>query len=152
MVAAALSFAASAYPQASLSHIRDVMLQTVTKNDNYTGKSISDGTLNLGAMMKALEAEYGPKITVTVTGNIVANTNVWTNNSVVLTLTTNVPVNTPTGWTQTSPTTFTKNIDQNGSISVSFSDSSGNSGTASYNVTNIDKNIPQVTITSPANL
>ena len=60
----------------------------------------------------------------------------------ILTLTVSEPLSsTPTGWTQdpNNPLIYTRSVENNGAITVNFTDQVGNPGSTTFNVTNIDR-------------
>jgi len=61
---------------------------------------------------------------------------------VILTLTVSEPLaSTPTGWTQdpNNPLIYTHTVENNGEITVNFTDQVGNPGSTTFNVTNINR-------------
>ena len=93
-------------------------------------------------------AKYTKDIKVTIidkkvpTGTITSNETSTTTNDVILTLTVSEPLSsTPTGWTQdpNNPLIYTRTVENNGEITVDFTDQVGNPGSTTFNVTNIDR-------------
>lgn len=120
IVVASLVFAKSAYPNKTFPELAQIMKETVTVNDNFRGKAISNGTLNLGAMMERLENDAGYNAT-SPTGNITASLD-NSRNFVKLTLRTNKIVNVPSPWVKVNDTTYELNVNRNWEISVEISD------------------------------
>lgn len=120
IVVASLVFAKSAYPDKTFPELAQIMKETVTVNDNFRGKAISNGTLNLGAMMERLENDAGYNAT-SPTGNITASLD-NSRNFVKLTLRTNKIVNVPSPWLKVNDTTYELNVNRNWEISVEISD------------------------------
>ena len=116
--------------------------KTVTQNES--------GTVNLINGSKTWSVSYNiiniDKIAPT--GNITANPTTPTNWNVTLTLKTNEVVETPTWWIKVNDITYTKVISSNENVTVNFTDIAGNTWSASYNITNIDKIAPTGNITA----
>ena len=87
------------------------------------------------------------------TGTITADQTSTTTNDVILTLTVSEPLaSTPTGWTQdpNNPLIYTRTVENNGEITVDFTDQVGNPGSTTFNVTNINRpNIIENPTTTP---
>lgn len=150
IVAASLAFAASAYPEADIFHLRDVMLETVTKDAQYADFAKTSGRLNLNNFMRALENEYGdptpiippePVITNPI-GKISASQTTWTNQPITLTLTSDKAISTPALWQKVNDTTFTRVVQENGQYSVSLQSADGGKAETSITISNIDTIAP----------
>ena len=133
------------------------------KDPNNADFTIENNTLK---SKRAFDALTEPKVTVSIevtdpwgakstkeievtiidkkvpTGTITSNETSTTTNDVILTLTVSEPLaSTPTGWTQdpNNPLIYTRTVENNGEITVNFTDQVGNPGSTTFNVTNIDR-------------
>ena len=133
------------------------------KDPNNADFTIENNTLK---SKRAFDALTEPKVTVSIevtdpwgakstkeievtiidkkvpTGTITSNETSTTTNDVILTLTVSEPLaSTPTGWTQdpNNPLIYTRTVENNGEITVNFTDKAGNPGSTTFNVTNIDR-------------
>ena len=93
-------------------------------------------------------AKYTKEIEVTIidkkvpTGTIIANETSTTTNDVILTLTVSEPLaSISKDWIQdlNNPLIYTHTVENNGEITVNFTDKAGNPGSTTFNVTNIDR-------------
>jgi hypothetical protein len=111
---------------------------TFTSNGNFTFE-FKDTYGNTGSK----KAEVNRIDKTKPVGTITYSTTGRTNQNVTATLTTTKPIQQPTGRNGTAPgTTFTKTYTGNTSETITFTDTLGNTGSATVNVTNIDKTVP----------
>ncbi len=118
--------------------------------------NIPDGNIVINASQTS-NSQTGNATPVTIqkdttppTATITASTTNPTNQDVTLTLTANEPIQAPADWTEvpgSNGTQFTRVISANENVSVSITDTAGNTQTSPIvlNVTNIDKDKPTIT-------
>lgn len=119
---------------------------TLTMSDNGTGSlEIVDNSGNTGSIAYDVGNIDKTPPTATFTYSETAPTN----QDVTVTMTTSEPIDTPAGWTRVDDTHFTKVVPLNENETVSITDVAGNTSDVSYDVANIDKVAPVVSINTP---
>lgn len=148
VVVGAAAFLRWAYPEKNLSEIKDALLDGATKNENLSGTILGGNMLNLAASMKILESQYNANLPLRA--EILPNTTNWTNKDVVLTLAASEDIVAPEDWEKISNQKFVKKVTENSSIAVNIKTTSGKTLDLQYEVKNIDKNLPAISIEKPA--
>ncbi len=129
----------SPYPaRADLGDSGDFNIPVTWKNGEYqVSVKCFDEAIN------GTEVTFGPYNSdkTPPTATVMYSPTTPTNGNVTVTLTASEPIKTPSGWTKVTDTKFTKVISSNtsGPVTVTVEDLAGNTGTTSYEVTNIDK-------------
>lgn len=137
MVAASIAFAKSAYPEKSLTSIRDTIYNTLRKNSDYRNRSYRGWTLDMHAMMRELESQAWYDASLP-TWTITPETTEPAYYELKLTLTTNKRnVTVPSPWVKKNDTTYELVVTENGKVSVKLEDEYGQEATVEYTVNNI---------------
>ena len=147
----------------SIPDIDDYMLGGVTATDDHDGILTGGVTYSVSpsfdiATLGAYTVTYSVTDSAGNTGTATRTVNVVdtdapsgsvsysitspTNGDVTATITTSEPIVTPSGWTQVTGTTFTRVYAANTSETVTITDLSGNDGSVSVSIINIDKTAP----------
>lgn len=145
IVAAILAFAKAAYPNKSLYEIRDAMYNSADRISSFGTKVTTSSRVNLGSLMKSLEADYAASLPQISAITSVSET-AWTREPVTATIETNTPIDTPENWTKISDTKFTRAYTENIQATISLRSPLGQTAITSFVIKNIDNKKPETLI------